>query len=572
MRQGQVMKRLLKGLASRPWLMILALLSTLVQAGLVLYLPVLIGRAIDWIGTGQTQVLQDLLVQMLVLIALTIAFQWLNPWLYNQLVYGHMAELRQKVMVQLQVSPVPALDGFGLGDLVSRLTNDLEQLTDGLMMLFTQLMSGLFTIGVTLYLMAGMELVLFGLVVILTPVSLFIARFIAKQSYHRYRDQAQTRSDQAQRVEETIRQMTLLQQLDAQEFLADEFQTLNQAYSQASLGATFYSSTVNPMTRFVNALIYALLIGVGASRVVGGQFTVGELVTFLAYATQYTKPFNDISSVLSELQGAIACAERLYQILDLPSLVENATLDLAGDHVQGAVDFVDMAFSYDPAQPLIQDFNLHVPPGSMVAVVGPTGAGKSTMINLLMRYYEPSSGAIELDGQAIATYRRQSWRDQLGLVPQETWLFTGTVHDNIAFGRPEASRQEVVAAAKEAKAHHFIELLPQGYDTILSGQGGGLSQGQAQLLALARIFIKPPKVLLLDEATSSIDAYTELKVQEAFNQLMAGRTSFVIAHRLATIRSADLIIVMNHGAIVEQGTHEQLMAKRQLYYQMQEEV
>lgn len=572
MTQGQVMKRLLKGLASRPWLMILALLSTLVQAGLVLYLPVLIGRAIDWIGTGQAQVLQDLLVQMLVLIALTIAFQWLNPWLYNQLVYGHMAGLRQKVMAQLQVSPVPALDGFGLGDLVSRLTNDLEQLTDGLMMLFTQLMSGLFTIGVTLYLMAGMDLVLFGLVVILTPVSLFIARFIAKQSYHRYRDQAQTRSDQAQRVEETIRQMTLLQQLDAQKFLADEFQTLNQAYSQASLGATFYSSTVNPMTRFVNALIYALLIGVGASRVVGGQFTVGELVTFLAYATQYTKPFNDISSVLSELQGAIACAERLYQILDLPSLVESATLDLAGDQVQGAVDFVDMAFSYDPAQPLIQDFNLHVPSGSMVAVVGPTGAGKSTMINLLMRYYEPSSGVIELDGQAISTYRRQSWRDQLGLVPQETWLFTGTVHDNIAFGRPDASRQEVVAAAKAAKAHHFIELLPQGYDTILSGQGGGLSQGQAQLLALARIFIKPPKVLLLDEATSSIDAYTELKVQEAFNQLMAGRTSFVIAHRLATIRSADLIIVMNHGAIVEQGTHEQLMAKRQLYYQMQEEV
>lgn len=572
MTQGQVMKRLLKGLASRPWLMILALLSTLVQAGLVLYLPVLIGRAIDWIGTGQAQVLQDLLVQMLVLIALTIAFQWLNPWLYNQLVYGHMAGLRQKVMAQLQVSPVPALDGFGLGDLVSRLTNDLEQLTDGLMMLFTQLMSGLFTIGVTLYLMAGMDLVLFGLVVILTPVSLFIARFIAKQSYHRYRDQAQTRSDQAQRVEETIRQMTLLQELDAQKFLADEFQTLNQAYSQASLGATFYSSTVNPMTRFVNALIYALLIGVGASRVVGGQFTVGELVTFLAYATQYTKPFNDISSVLSELQGAIACAERLYQILDLPSLVESATLDLAGDQVQGAVDFVDMAFSYDPAQPLIQDFNLHVPSGSMVAVVGPTGAGKSTMINLLMRYYEPSSGVIELDGQAISTYRRQSWRDQLGLVPQETWLFTGTVHDNIAFGRPDASRQEVVAAAKAAKAHHFIELLPQGYDTILSGQGGGLSQGQAQLLALARIFIKPPKVLLLDEATSSIDAYTELKVQEAFNQLMAGRTSFVIAHRLATIRSADLIIVMNHGAIVEQGTHEQLMAKRQLYYQMQEEV
>ena len=335
MTQGQVMKRLLKGLASRSWLMMLALLSTLVQAGLVLYLPVLIGRAIDWIGTGQPQVLQDLLVQMLVLIALTIAFQWLNPWLYNQLVYGHMAGLRQKVMAQLQVSPVPALDGFGLGDLVSRLTNDLEQLTDGLMMLFTQLMSGLFTIGVTLYLMAGMDLVLFGLVVILTPVSLFIARFIAKQSYHRYRDQAQTRSDRAQRVEETIRQMTLLQQLDAQEFLADEFQNLNQAYSQASLGATFYSSTVNPMTRFVNALIYALLIGVGASRVVGGQFTVGELVTFLAYATQYTKPFNDISSVLSELQGAIACAERLYQILDLPSLLESATLDLAGDQYGG---------------------------------------------------------------------------------------------------------------------------------------------------------------------------------------------------------------------------------------------
>ena len=571
MKQKTYLRRLLADIARQPIWLILASLGTILQVLLTVYIPILIGRAVDIVVLPDaSHLLLPLILQMGLVILFASLIQWLNPLVYNQLIYRYSKSLREKVIRKVHVLPLSYLDRQGTGDLVSRLTTDVEQLNNGLLMVFNQFFVGLLTILVTIASMARLDLMMMGMVLILTPLSLFIARFIAKRSYHLFRMQTQARGAQTQMIEESLSQESLLQAFNAQDQFKDKFIEINGDYAGYSQEAIFYSSTVNPATRFVNALIYALVTGFGAFRILSGTgFTVGQLVTFLNYVNQYTKPFNDISSVLAELQSALACAERLYSVLDQEEVKESGKKDLQEEAVQGAVRFDHVSFGYRPDQPLIKDLSISIPPASKVAIVGPTGAGKSTMINLLMRFYDVDQGRLLLDQEAVDTYSLASYRKQFGMVLQETWLKVGTVHENIAFGRPDASREDVIQAAKAANADFFIQQLPDGYDTYLADAGDSLSQGQRQLLTIARVFLTVPKILILDEATSSIDTRTELLIQDAFNKLMVGRTSFVIAHRLSTIENADLILVMVAGNIVEHGNHRELMARKGVYYKMQ---
>ena len=571
MKQKTYLRRLLADIARQPIWLILASLGTILQVLLTVYIPILIGRAVDIVVLPDaSHLLLPLILQMGLVILFASLIQWLNPLVYNQLIYRYSKSLREKVIRKVHVLPLSYLDRQGTGDLVSRLTTDVEQLNNGLLMVFNQFFVGLLTILVTIASMARLDLMMMGMVLILTPLSLFIARFIAKRSYHLFRMQTQARGAQTQMVEESLSQESLLQAFNAQNQFKDKFIEINGDYAGYSQEAIFYSSTVNPATRFVNALIYALVTGFGAFRILSGTgFTVGRLVTFLNYVNQYTKPFNDISSVLAELQSALACAERLYSVLDQEEVKESGKRDLQEEAVEGAVQFDHVSFGYQSDQPLIKDLSISIPPASKVAIVGPTGAGKSTMINLLMRFYDVDQGRLLLDQEAVDTYSLASYRKQFGMVLQETWLKVGTVHENIAFGRPDASREDVIQAAKAANADFFIQQLPDGYDTYLADAGDSLSQGQRQLLTIARVFLSVPKILILDEATSSIDTRTELLIQDAFNKLMVGRTSFVIAHRLSTIENADLILVMVAGNIVEHGNHRELMALKGVYYQMQ---
>lgn len=568
--QSTTTRRLFKDLFSQKGLVIGATLGTIAQVALTVYLPVLIGNAVDVVLSPKSLALiLPIIVKMLVVVAMNTLIQWLNPLIYNRLTFGYIYDLRQRVMEKLNQMPIAYLDKKSSGDLVSRVTTDAEQLSNGLLMVFNQFFIGILTIIITIVTMADIDLLMLGLVLVLTPLSLFLARFIANKSYHLYQKQTKSRGRQTQYIEEMIRQESLLHVFNAQEAAIDTFTEINDTYADYSQGAIFYSSTVNPSTRFINSLIYALLAGVGALRIMSGAFTVGQLTTFLNYVNQYTKPFNDISSVLSELQGAIACADRLYAILDEENEPLPVTAQLDEDKIQGQIEFKDVSFGYTPQKTLINHLSLSIPAASKVAIVGPTGAGKSTLINLLMRFYEVNSGAIYLDGVSMADYSVEELRKQIGMVLQETWLKVGTIHDNIAYGNPQATREEVIQAAKAANADFFIRQLPNGYDTYLADAGASLSQGQRQLLTIARIFVKLPKILILDEATSSIDTRTEVLVQEAFEKLMQGRTSFIIAHRLSTIQSADCILVMVDGDIVEHGTHAELMAKQGVYYQMQ---
>ena len=571
MKQKTYLRRLLADIARQPIWLILASLGTILQVLLTVYIPILIGRAVDIVVLPDaSHLLLPLILQMGLVILFASLIQWLNPLVYNQLIYRYSKSLREKVIRKVHVLPLSYLDRQGTGDLVSRLTTDVEQLNNGLLMVFNQFFVGLLTILVTIASMARLDLMMMGMVLILTPLSLFIARFIAKRSYHLFRMQTQARGAQTQMIEESLSQESLLQAFNAQNQFKDKFIEINGDYAGYSQEAIFYSSTVNPATRFVNALIYALVTGFGAFRILSGTgFTVGQLVTFLNYVNQYTKPFNDISSVLAELQSALACAERLYSVLDQEEVKESGKKDLQEEAVEGAVQFDHVSFGYRSDQPLIKDLSISIPPASKVAIVGPTGAGKSTMINLLMRFYDVDQGRLLLDQEAVDTYSLASYRKQFGMVLQETWLKVGTVHENIAFGRPDASREDVIQAAKAANADFFIQQLPDGYDTYLADAGDSLSQGQRQLLTIARVFLTVPKILILDEATSSIDTRTELLIQDAFNKLMVGRTSFVIAHRLSTIENADLILVMVAGNIVEHGNHRELMALKGVYYQMQ---
>ncbi|HEM4070061.1 TPA: ABC transporter ATP-binding protein [Streptococcus suis] len=568
MRQASF-KELVRLVLHQPLRMSLMLVGTLVQVLLTVYLPILIGQAVDAVLIANGQVLLGILGKMVMAILLNTLVQWYLPLVTNRLVYGMVADLREQVYVKLHQMPLSYLDRQSVGDLVARFSSDSEQLTNGLLMIFNQFFIGILTIFLTIFTMARLDLTMMLVVVALTPVSLLVARYIAKKSYGYYRQQTQARGRQSQLLEESISQLTLVQSFNAQEQFTQGFQVVNDQYATYSQQAIFASSTVNPSTRFINAIIYALLAGLGALRIMAGNFTVGSLTTFLNYASQYSKPFNDISSVLSELQSALACADRLFAILALDSIDDQAERKIDSEELKGAISFDNVSFSYSPDRSLIEHLDIDVKAGQKVAIVGPTGAGKSTMINLLMRFYDVTAGQILLDGVPISQYGREDLRRQIGMVLQETWIKSGTIHDNIAYGYPNATRELVIEAAKAANADFFIRQLPQGYDTVLVDGGEGLSQGQRQLLSIARVFVKIPKILILDEATSSIDTRTEILVQEAFAKLMEGRTSFIIAHRLSTIQSADLILVMVDGKIVEQGNHEALMAEQGVYYQMQ---
>ncbi|HHG6293963.1 TPA: ABC transporter ATP-binding protein [Streptococcus suis] len=562
-------KELVRLVLHQPLRLSLMLVGTLVQVLLTVYLPILIGQAVDAVLIANGQVLLGILGKMVMVILLNTLVQWYLPLVTNRLVYGMVADLREQVYVKLHQMPLSYLDSHSVGDLVARFSSDSEQLTNGLLMIFNQFFIGILTIFLTIFTMARLDLTMMLVVVALTPVSLLVARYIAKKSYGYYREQTQARGRQSQLLEESISQLTLVQSFNAQEQFTQGFQVVNDQYATYSQQAIFASSTVNPSTRFINAIIYALLAGLGALRIMAGNFTVGSLTTFLNYASQYSKPFNDISSVLSELQSALACADRLFAILALDSIDDQAERKIDSEELKGAISFDNVSFSYSPDRSLIEHLDIDVKAGQKVAIVGPTGAGKSTIINLLMRFYDVTAGQIVLDGVSISQYSREDLRRQIGMVLQETWIKSGTIHDNIAYGYPNATRELVIEAAKAANADFFIRQLPQGYDTVLADGGEGLSQGQRQLLSIARVFVKIPKILILDEATSSIDTRTEILVQEAFAKLMEGRTSFIIAHRLSTIQSADLILVMVDGKIVEQGNHEALMAEQGVYYQMQ---
>ncbi|HFU3854222.1 TPA: ABC transporter ATP-binding protein [Streptococcus suis] len=562
-------KELVRLVLGQPFRMSLMLVGTVVQVLLTVYLPILIGQAVDAVLIADGQVLLGIIGKMVMLILLNTLVQWYLPLVTNRLVYGMVADLREQVYVRLHHMPLSYLDRHSAGDLVARFSSDSEQLTNGLLMVFNQFFIGILTIFLTIFTMARLDLTMMLVVVALTPVSLLVARYIAKKSYGYYRKQTQSRGKQSQLLEESISQLTLVQSFNAQEQFTHGFQVVNEQYATYSQQAIFASSTVNPSTRFINAIIYALLAGLGALRIMAGQFTVGSLTTFLNYASQYSKPFNDISSVLSELQSALACADRLFAILALDSIDDQAERKIDSEELKGAISFDNVSFSYSPDRSLIEHLDIDVEAGQKVAIVGPTGAGKSTMINLLMRFYDVTAGQIVLDGVPISQYSREDLRKQIGMVLQETWIKSGTIHDNIAYGYPNATRELVIEAAKAANADFFVRQLPQGYDTVLADGGEALSQGQRQLLSIARVFVKIPKILILDEATSSIDTRTEILVQEAFAKLMEGRTSFIIAHRLSTIQSADLILVMVDGKIVEQGNHRELMKEQGVYYQMQ---
>ena len=571
-KSNQTFKCLAKDLVSHPFLLFLAFVGTLAQVGLSIYLPILIGQVIDQVlVTDSTQTFWQIFLQMVFVVGANTLVQWANPLLYNRLIYSYTRDLRERMIQKLHRLPIAFVDRQGSGEMVSRVTTDIDQLTAGLAMIFNQFFIGVLMILVSILAMLQIHLLMTLLVLILTPLSILISRYIAKRSYHLFQNQTETRGILTQLIEESLSQQSLIQSFNAQEEFIQRLREANTNYAGYSQSAIFYSSTVNPTTRFVNALIYALLAGVGAYRImIGSTLTIGRLVTFLNYIQQYTKPFNDISAVLAELQSAIACADRIYAVLECPEVTETGMDELLSDQVKGAISFKKVSFGYHPEKTLIKDLSIDIPAGSKVAIVGPTGAGKSTLINLLMRFYPINSGDILLDGKSIYDVSRASLRQKFGMVLQETWLKQGTIHDNIAFSSPNASREEVIAAAKAANADFFIQQLPQGYDTLLENAGESLSVGQAQLLTIARVFLSIPKILILDEATSSIDTRTEMLVQDAFSKLMKGRTSFIIAHRLSTIKDADLILVLVDGDIVEQGNHHDLMAKKGKYYQMQQ--
>lgn len=568
----ETMLRLVRLLADYKLFLSAILILSIAQVGLTVYLPILIGQAVDnIIGEGQVSFenLETILMQMIVVVIINTIVQWILPTMYQKISFEMTSDLRQSALEKMHAMPLSFVDSRSTGDLVSRLTTDTEQLNDGLLMVFEQFLIGLLTILFTLVMMFRINPVMMAVVALLTPISLFVSRFIATKSYDYFIKSVESRGELSEIVEESLTQNEIITLFNIYDEKEEQFNEINDLYSQYSEKATFYSSTVNPTTRFINALIYAGVTFMGVILILNRGLTVGGLTVFLNYAKEYTKPFNDISNVLAELQSALASANRLFTILDGPTEEETGTKEYAPGQVQGAVAFEDVDFSYNKNVDLIQDLNVEVSPGMKVAIVGPTGAGKSTMINLIMRFYETDAGQITLEGEPITDYTRASLREQLGMVLQDVWLKSGTVHDNIAYGYPDADRETIIEAAKAAHAHKFITALPDGYDTVLSDGGLNLSKGEQQLLSIARIFVSVPNVLILDEATSSIDTRTEIEIQKAFHKLMEGRTSFIIAHRLSTIQDSDLILVMQDGQVVEQGNHHELIEKEGLYYQMQ---
>lgn len=553
-------------------LVIVSLLCACVSAAAQLLIPILTGKAIDqMIGAGQVNLSGVLVfaVWIAVVAALSAIAQQFLATSNNKIAYNISRDLRNAAFHKLQRLPLSYLDAHPSGDLVSRMIADVDTFSDGLLMGFTQLFTGIVLIVGTLTIMLVKNWMIALLVVVLTPLSMFVASFIARKTHHYFTEQARVRGQQTALINELIEGQKVVQSFGHEAASLSDFDCINDELGRVSLNATFFSSLTNPSTRLVNNIIYAAVALVGALSAVGGGISVGDLSVFLSYASQYAKPFNEISGVVTELQNALACAARVFSLLDEDDRVpdkENAVVLSP----KGTVDLKDVCFRYVPDRPLIEDFNLHVKPGQRIAIVGPTGCGKTTMINLLMRFYDVNSGAILVDGTDIRDATRHSLRKSFGMVLQDTWLKAGTIRDNIAYGRPDASEEDVIAAAKAAHAHSFIRRLPDGYDTVITENGGNISQGQKQLLCIARVMLggengELPPMLILDEATSSIDTCTEIKIQSAFARLMNGRTSFIVAHRLSTIQEADVILVMKDGHIIEQGTHEELLKKQGFY-------
>ena len=566
--QSATMRRVLRYI--RPYLPMLALslVLALITVALTLYVPILVGRAVDCllgVGAVDFDTLRTVLLTIGVCVLLTAAAQWVMNVINNRITYLTVQDIRRDAFAHIQSLPLSYLDAHPSGDTVSRMISDADTFADGLLMGFTQLFTGLVTILGTLVFMLTLSPRITLVVVLITPVSLLVANFIASRTYSMFRLQSQTRGEQTALIDEVIGEQKLVQAFGHEARSLEQFDEVNERLRACSLRAVFFSSLTNPCTRFVNSLVYAGVGLTGALSVVGGALTVGGLSSFLSYANQYTKPFNEISGVITELQNALACAGRIFELIDEPAQEPDAPDAKTLQNVRGEVDIKHVCFSYTPERRLIEDFTLHVAPGQRVAIVGPTGCGKTTMINLLMRFYDVKSGSIAVDGLETRGVTRWSLRQNIGMVLQDTWLSSGTIRDNIAMGRPDATDEEIIAAAKASHAHSFIRRLPEGYNTVISETGGQLSQGQKQLLCIARVMLCLPPMLILDEATSSIDTRTELKVQDAFATMMKGRTSFIVAHRLSTIRSADVILVMREGHIVEQGTHKELLEKGGFY-------
>lgn len=571
-RQGQLatLKKVLHYMKHYIPLLVLSVILATVSVALTLYFPILTGRAIDLIlakGRVDFAGIIALAKQGVIVIAITAAAQWIMNMCNNRMTYNIVRDIRKDAFDKIEKLPFSYIDGHSHGDMVSRIIADVDTFADGLLMGFTQLFTGLATIIGTLLFMISINIKITLVVVILTPISLFVASFIAKKTYSMFQLQSKTRGEQTALIEEMIGNQKVVQAFNHEDEALEEFDEINNRLQKYSLRATFFSSLVNPSTRFVNSLVYAAVGIAGALAVIlkGGAFTVGNLSCFLSYANQYTKPFNEISGVVTELQNALACAARIFELIEEPAEVADDADAYVLKEADGTVDIEDVYFSYVPDQHLIEDFNLHVKPGQRIAIVGPTGCGKTTLINLLMRFYDTNSGRIKVSGHDIMHMTRQSLRANYGMVLQETWLKKGTIRDNICMGKPDATEEEMIAAAKASHAHSFIKRLPHGYDTLISEDGGNLSQGQKQLLCITRVMLCLPPMLILDEATSSIDTRTEIRIQKAFLTMMQGRTSFIVAHRLSTIREADVILVMKDGKIIEQGNHETLLAQNGFY-------
>ena len=571
--QLKTLKKVLNHIGRYRWLVLLSLLLSAATVVLTLVVPILVGRAIDGIiGAGEVRfdLIWPLLWRIGVCVALTALGTWVMNVVNNRITFDVVRDLREEALAHIAHLPLSYIDSHPHGETVSRVIADADAFADGLLMGFTQLFTGVLTILFTLAFMFTQSPLITLVVVAVTPLSLFVARFIATRTYAMFRQQSETRGEQTAFIDEMIGGVKVMQAYGREKIELERFDGINERLRGCSLKATFFSSLTNPSTRFVNSVVYALvaLTGALAALAPGSAMTVGMLTAFLSYANQYTKPFNEISGVVTELQNAIACAARLFELIEAPAEAPDPpNAEPLGD-VKGKVDFEHVYFSYVPERKLIEDFNLSVEPGQRVAIVGPTGCGKTTLINLLMRFYDADAGSIAVEDRKLPDIPRRSLRGAYGMVLQETWLKHGTIRENIAMGKPDATEEEIVAAAKASHAHSFIRRLPGGYDTVIGEDGGQLSQGQKQLLCIARVMLRLPPILILDEATSSIDTRTELKIQSAFARLMTGRTSFIVAHRLSTIREADVILVMRDGKIIEQGNHESLLAQRGFYAEL----
>ena len=571
--QKGTLRKVLKYVQRHGFFMVLSILFAAITVALTLYTPILIGDAIDLIvGKGQVDFagIAAILIKTGIIIGITALIQWLMNTINNRITYHVVRDIRNEAFRKIEILPLSYIDAHPYGDIVNRVIADADQFADGLLMGFTQLFTGIVTILGTLFFLFSISWQIAIVVVIVTPLSLFIARFIANRTYRMFRVQSETRGQQTAFIDEMIGNQKVVQAFSHEGEALEEFDRINDRLADCSLKATFYSSLTNPCTRFVNSVVYAGVALAGALICIAtagavNPFTIGQLSACLSYANQYTKPFNEISGVVTELQNALACASRLFELIEEePQIPEPADAVELAD-VKGSVELNDVSFSYVPDRKLIEGLNLSVKPGQRIAIVGPTGCGKTTIINLLMRFYDVNSGSIKVEGTDIRNATRNSLRSSYGMVLQETWLRSGTIRDNIVMGKPDATDEEIIAAAKASHAHSFIKRLPQGYDTVINEDGGSLSQGQKQLLCITRVMLCLPPMLILDEATSSIDTRTEIKIQDSFAKMMNGRTSFIVAHRLSTIREADVILVMKDGHIIEQGNHEELLAKNGFY-------